>query len=142
MKYLGLIFFAALLIVTRSWTHQAQSSDQEFHSGVQSKLKGFISDYIQQNLPKSKNLKFEKFWTEPVSDVQIKAMFSYSFEDENETDGTANIFIDGAATLNRIQNQAGESVWSFDELQILNNTIDFKDGILIRPGDEDGSTQK
>lgn len=142
MKYLGLIFFAAMLIVTRSWTHQAQTNEQEFHSGVQTKLKGFISDYIQQNLPNSKNLKFEKFWTEPVSDDLIKARFSYSFEDENETDGSAKIFIDGAATLNRIQNENGESVWSFNELQILNNTIDFKDGILIRPGDEDSTSQK
>lgn len=141
MKYLSL----GLIVLAMWWTWDLSSHRDEVseavHVEIQDDLKQLITDYIQKNLPQSKNLRFEKMWSEKVKENQVKASFVYSFEDENEEVGAARVEIEGYAILNRdLKPNEKEDIWTFDELNILNNHIVFKDGITVKPasdGDED-----
>jgi hypothetical protein len=87
-----------------------------------------------RDLPNSRDLRFERFWTEAVKNNVIKATFIYSFEDESANVGAARVAIEGYALLNRKDDEADSTqVWSMDELYILNNKIEFKEDMKISP---------
>lgn len=136
MKYLSLTIL--LFFVYFTWTISQQSADipEETHLSLQEDLRKIITDYIKENLPNSKNLKFERLWTERANASQVKATFTYSFDDPGEDISPVRVLIDGYAILNKKQKQDSEfEVWNFDELYILNNHIQFDEGesITIQP---------
>ena len=135
MKYLSTILFLAAMYWT--WglvTHERPISEQ-IHISIQDDLKRLISEYIQQNLPNSQNLRFDRFWTESLDDNKVKATFTYSFEDSNEQVGAARVQIEGYAVLNRAKETSDSIEWSFDELVILNNHVDYQDPLKVSPTD-------
>ena len=129
-----------------SWrlVNRESAISQLVHVSIQQDLKKIISDYIHENLPSAKELRFDRFWTETLTKDRVKASFLYSFEDTAENTGPARVQIDGYAILNRDaaeSNDESES-WSFDELYILNNQVEFKEPLTITPtgkGDKDGA---
>jgi Co/Zn/Cd efflux system component len=132
MKYLSLIVFLIALQWTWSFSHRPSNISESAHVGIQSDLKKIISDYITENLPTSRNLRFEKFWSEQLKKNKVKASFVYSFDDDDKESGSARVVIEGYAILNR-DSKVDETFdyWNLDELYILNNKIDFKDPMLI-----------
>jgi hypothetical protein len=62
MKYLSLIVFLIALQWTWSFSHRPSNISESAHVGIQSDLKKIISDYVTENLPTSRNLRFEKFF--------------------------------------------------------------------------------
>lgn len=140
MKFISLIILFALLNWTWGLTTSTRTLDQNVHVNIQEDVKNLITDYIRENLPNSQNLRFERLWTEKMKDSQIKASFIYSFEDENATIGAARVSIEGYALLNRKADEADQTqVWSLDDLYIMNNHVEFKDGIRVSPS---GSTEE
>lgn len=135
MKYLGLIVLIALMSWTWRLVNHESAISQEVHVSIQQDLKKIISDYITQNLPNSKGLRFDRFWTESLNKDKVKASFLYSFEDSTESTGPARVQIDGYAILNRDKADSDEQKesWSFDELYILNNQVEFKEALTITP---------
>lgn len=133
MKYLSTILILAVMYWTWGLVRHDRPISEHIHISIQEDLKRLISDYIQQNLPNSTNLRFERFWTEAVDDNKVKASFTYSFEDSNEQVGEARVQIEGYAILNRARETAESIEWSFDELVILNNEVDFQDPLRVSP---------
>ncbi len=137
MKYLSVIIFLSAMSWTWGLTNRELPISERVHVGIQEDLKRLISDYIQENLPNSKNLLFDRFYTESLDDNKVKASFTYSFEDEDEQIGQARVQIEGYAVLNRGQETNETIEWTFDELVILNNQVDFKEPLKVNPS---GST--
>ena len=79
------------------------------HVGIQNDLKEIIAEYVQKNLPESKNLRFEKFWTEAVKKNKVKASFVYSFEDPSQENGDTVTEIAGSAILDKGEETAETS---------------------------------
>jgi len=134
MKYLSL--FILIVLMTWSWKafHQVGDVTEEVHTSLQSDLRDIISKYVKEKLPNSKNIHFDRLWTQTLSPNKVKATFAYSFDDNNSESTSAKVKIDGYAILNRTGEETGDSeVWGFDELYILNNHVDFKDAIMITP---------
>ncbi len=135
MKYLSLIIFFVLLQWSWNVSHRPAKIGEDIHIGIQDDLKKFIENYIKENLPTARNLKFDKFWTETIKKDKVKASFSYSFEDQEEKTGPTRVQIEGFAVLNHdtSENEKNEKFdyWNLDELSILNNNIDFKDPLQI-----------
>ncbi len=132
MKYLSLIIL--LLLMSWSWklTRLPVEIAEDTHMSLQDDLRTIITEYVTSNLPNSKNLKFERLWTEKANANQVKATFTYSFDDSDEDVPAARILIDGYAILNRKLQQDDEyEVWNFDELYILNNHIQFDESETI-----------
>lgn len=131
-----------MFLIAMNWTwslvHDSRGISEAVHIGIQNDMKKIIGDYITENLPTSNNLEFHQFWTEKLKKDQVKVKFSYSFEDSSAAVGAARVNVEGYAVLNKVA-AAGESyeTWSFDELQILDNKVEFKDPLRVSPGELD-----
>jgi len=131
MKYVSLLLLLYAMSYTWGLAHRKQAIPEQTHVGIQEDLKRVITDYIQENLPNSKNLIFKRFWTEPLSEEKVKASFVYSFEDANEQVGEARVEISGQAILSR-QNETEEtSIWSLDDLSVTSSQVDYKDPLNV-----------
>lgn len=133
MKIISLIIFLFALVGSWYLTHREQAIPESVHMGIQNELKQIIADYVQKNLPNSKNLTFTRFWTESLQKNKVKATFSYTFDDMNESSGPVNMQIEGYAILNKVADNADSAEWSFDELKILNNEVEFREPLKISP---------
>ena len=134
MKIISVLFFAVALTGTWYMAHATRSVSEAVHIGIQNDLKRIIAEYVQKNLPESKNLRFEKFWTESIKKNKVKASFVYSFEDNTQENGPAIVEIEGSAILNKVEESVDTVTWSMDELQIQDNRIDFQEPIHITAG--------
>lgn len=134
MKIVSVLFFSVALVLTWSAAHLKKPVSESVHIGIQTDLKRIITEYVQKNLPESKNLQFEKFWTETIGKNKVKASFVYSFQDATAEGDAAEVEIEGSAILNKTGETAETSTWSFDELQILNNKVSFSEPMQITAG--------
>ena len=103
----------------------------ETHKLIQSELKDIIYQVLIQYRPLATDLRFQTIWTEKLSDNQLKAHFTYSFNDSDEQDGeSVEQTQEGEVTLNRISQDQG---WSLDEVVVSRQVLQFKKGIVITP---------
>lgn len=144
MKIVSVVFFALALTGTWFLANVRKSVTESVHVGIQNDLKRIIVEYVQKNLPESKNLRFQKFWTETLRKDKVKAYFVYSFEDTTAEGDPAEVEIDGSAVLNKVDENKESSTWSFDELQILDSRVTFNEPIQItsRAGELENATPK
>lgn len=139
MRYVSLVFLVFLMWWSRTAINAPALLPEDTHVGIQEDLRRVISDYIAENVEGATGLRFEKFWTETVKENQIKATFSYSFE-ESSSEGQQGprVGIDGHAILNRSKEENSEfDVWNLDELYVQNNTITFQEGITVQSASKD-----
>ncbi len=131
MKIISVLVFGLALVGSWSLIHARRPIAESVHIGIQNDLKRVISEYIQNQLPNSQNLQFTRFWTETIKKDRVKAYFVYSFDDLTESGEPATTEIEGTALLNKVSESAEIVTWSFDELTILNNRIEFSEPIQI-----------
>ena len=101
------------------------------HMDIQKSLSDYISEYIQSQRPSARNVVFRQIWTESIGKNKVKASFSYSFEDSDVETGDVDVALEGYAILNRANTDKSGNSWSFDELYILNDSVEFKTPMLI-----------
>ncbi|HAG91401.1 MAG TPA: hypothetical protein DCL41_05990 [Bdellovibrionales bacterium] len=130
MKFISLIFFIAAMSYTWSLSRIQMPVTQSVHMGIQEDLKNIIQNYIENNMEGTRGLRFERMWTETLSETQVKAQFIYSFLDDQNT----RIEIDGYATLNKISEDDDEVKFSFDQLVVQNQAITFDKPMKITAG--------
>ena len=133
MKIISLVVFLFALVGSWFLAHRDAPIPEAVHQGIQNDLKRVISEYVQKNLPNSKNLVFKKFWTEALQKNKVKASFVYSFDDANDKSGPINMEIEGYAILNKVTENADSSEWSLDEIHVLNNGLEYKEALKITP---------
>lgn len=134
MRYISLVFLVFLMWWTWSVIKAPSLLSEDTHIGLQDDLRRVITEYIQENLAGATDIKFEKFWTQTLKENQVKATFAYSFDDAASAadSATARIGVEGYAILNRVKEQDSDfDVWSLDELNVLNNRVIFKDGVIV-----------
>ncbi len=116
-------------------THEP-SVDARTHVQVQGELKTIIAQVISQLRPAATNLKFNSVWTEELADNKLRAHFSYSFKDQDESGEDVEQSEEGFGILNRIPdpNNPTPNSWSLDEVTVSQQVIDFKKSVVIAPG--------
>lgn len=134
MKIVSVLVFAAGLICSWLLVRTPAQVSETMHVGIQNDLKNIITEYVQKNLPGSKNLRFDKFWTETVKKDQVKATFVYSFEDPSAENGDTTIQIAGSAMLNKGEETADSVTWNLNSLNIKDSHVDFQEPIQITAG--------
>lgn len=105
------------------------------HIDIQDDIKLMIADTVQKSLPQVKDFIFNRFWTQSLDQNKVKAVFEFSFENAAESFDPARYGIKGYAILNFDEDN---QVWNMEGPYFQNNEIQFKDGMIIRPGDLDG----
>lgn len=131
MKVVSVLIFAVALVGSWVAVHAKKPVSESVHIGIQNDLRNIITEYVQKNLPESKNLRFEKLWTETISKDRVKANFVYTFEDTSQAGNSALVEIHGSALLNKVEETPEMATWSFDQLQILDNKVQFSEPIQI-----------
>jgi len=134
MKVVSFLVFAVALVGSWVMVHAKKPVAESVHIGIQNDLRVIITEYVQKNLPESKNLRFEKMWTETLTKDRVKANFVYSFEDASESGEPALVEISGSALLNKVDETPEMATWSFDQLQILDNKVQFSEPVQITAG--------
>ena len=97
MKIVSVLVLAIAMIGSWTLVNSKRPVAESVHAGIQSDLKNIIAEYVQQNLPESKNLRFQRFYTENVNENQVRAFFTYSFEDKAESGEVAEVTLEGTA---------------------------------------------
>ena len=132
-----------VLLLSWSWAviQKKPLMHQEIHYSIQTELKTLIETSIKSQLPSAQNVQFTRFWTESLGNKKMKASFLYSFEDSAaEVTEQAQLSFEGYAILNRSTESSGDEnveLWNLDELKIENNTIEYNNGVVITPGDDE-----
>lgn len=128
MKFLSIIILLALMAWT--WTGYKSTADVTVttHVELQNELKNFITGYIQENVKGSSNIKFLRFWTEPTTSKEIRAVFEYSFDSIDTNQETTTTALKGYAFLTP---REGNSEWSLDRVEINDQVIEFKNGSVV-----------
>jgi hypothetical protein len=142
MKIISLIFFALALSGTWIMAYAKKPVSQAVHMDIQNDLKRIIAEKLQKNVPESKNLHFDKFWTETVNKDKVKAFFVYSYDDVTAEGEPAEVEVDGSAVLVKVDETPESSTWSFDGIQVLDSKVSFNEPIQItsRAGELEKST--
>lgn len=134
MKVISVLVFAFAMWGSWALVHSKRMVAESVHAGIQNDLRNIITEYVQQNVPQSKNLRFERMWTETLNPNKVRARFVYSFEDHDEKGEAVVIQINGTATLNKIDETPQLVTWSLEELRIQDNTVNFTQPIQITAG--------
>lgn len=134
MKIVSVLVFALAMVGSWVLVNSKKPVPESVHAGIQTDLKKIIAEYVQKNRPESKNLRFQRFWTETLNPTKVRATFMYSFDDTAENGDSAEVILEGTAILNKIQETPEMITWSFDELKILGNTVNFSEPIQITAG--------
>jgi hypothetical protein len=137
MKVVSLLVFAVALVGSWALVHSKKMVAESVHIGIQNDLRNIITEYVQKNLPQSKNLRFEKMWTETVKKDKVAAYFVYSFEDNSQGSEPATVQVNGRAILNKVNETPQMATWSFDELKILDNEVNFSEPLQISAPKDD-----
>ena len=134
MKYVSLILILFAMKLSWGMAYCENSLPTYLHVDLQNEIQTYISEYITNNAPEARDLIFSNVWTETVKENKIKAHFSYSFTNDDTESGALRVALDGYAVLNQIKKPGEEKYdfWSFDELFILNDHIEFDEGITIK----------
>lgn len=134
MKVVSVLIFAVALVGSWVLVHEQRPVAESVHIGIQNDLRNIITEYVQKNLPSATNLRFEKMWTETLKKDRVKANFVYTFEDSDAEGEPALIEISGSALLNKVNETPEMATWSFDQLQILDNKVQFSEPVQITAG--------
>ncbi len=135
MKFIGIGIFLIALKWTWSIANCEPPVDARTHVQVQSELKSIIAQVISQLRPSATDLKFNSVWTEELEDNRIRAHFSYTFKDQDESGEDIEQGEEGFGILNRIPEPGNPAAnaWSLDEVTVSQQIIDFKKSIVIAP---------
>ncbi|MCB0415331.1 MAG: hypothetical protein KDD50_13430 [Bdellovibrionales bacterium] len=135
MKFLNILLL--LIVLTFTWKSFTGGMivPEDVHVDLQDGIKKIITNYISEELPSADNIVFHKFWSESLGENKVKASFVYSFEDMDQ-DGKSRTMIEGYAILNkdlRVNENNDEEIeyWTFDELYILDQYIEYKEGLAV-----------
>jgi hypothetical protein len=135
MGFINIIVLVLIMAWTWSVSNSPNAISQSTHISIQKDLKQLIGGYIQQQLPQSDKLVFHKFWTQTLNAKNVKATFSYSFSDKDNSSGASTTSIQGSAIL--VKN---DQSWDLEKLHVTDNAIEFKDPISITPEKTDNDS--
>lgn len=135
MRYLSLLFVIVIMYWSWAFIKAPLEIPETTHINIQDDIRMMIEGTIFKQLPSATNFKFDRFWTKSISNNQIVATFSFSFENTAEKVDPARYGVEGDATLNY---NAESRLWDVDNFRFINNEIIFKDGVIFRPSPGDG----
>ena len=135
MRYLSLLFVLFVMYVSWSFIKAPLDIPETTHIDIQDDIKLHITDTMQKLLPDVKDFKFDRFWTQNLDKNKVKAVFEFSFENAAELVNPARYGIKGHAILNFDEEK---EAWNVEGPYFANDQIQFKDGMIIRPGAADG----
>ena len=108
-----------VLLLILSWLvlqKRAEKLDEDFHALLQEKVQSVISNYVEENNPEVKSIRFHKVWTKETSDPgKMKIFFSYALEIEEKESG-GDLLVDAEAVLRN--SEENKDRWILEDFQV------------------------
>ncbi len=134
MRYIGLLCIGLAMFWTWGLVHGSRPIPVSVHQSLQQEMVTLIQDYVSERRPASSPVIFEYMWTKALSENQVKAFFSFYYDDLLEDGEETHESRSGWALLSR--NTLESSKWSLDSVQVDQDALVFKDGTVIHADDE------
>ena len=136
MKILTYIILAAALYI--SWG-LFNGSGALVSEAVHMELRRGLSEQLTQSIvaarPEAFNIEVKEFWTETVSADEVKASFTFEFDEPDSDGNLVHIEKKASAVVTRVSNKSGVQTWSADKLNLEGQVIVFKEGLTITEGE-------
>lgn len=134
MKYMSTIIFALCLAWSWNIVHKESSVSFQTHAALQTKLAEIIATTIKQLKPSSDNFAIKTLWTETLSSDQVKAHFTYKFDEVDTAGELVGSEINGEAILQKDVSVANQTQhWTLVNVKTNTGSLNFRDGITITP---------
>ena len=136
MRHLSFILLLFIVVCSWQFIHKTPAVSEWVHWQLQEELQNVIKDQVIRKMPSANHIKFQKIWTENLKRNQVKAFFSYTYQDSSTGDSLGH---QGYAILQRQtrETQMGElySTWKIINLHLPLESIVFESD-LVGPSDD------
>jgi hypothetical protein len=133
MKYISLV----VVIVLMAWTWSMANSKRDYGLAesreMESQIEAIVTDYIQQNRPTVKDLRFHQLFTEVVRpNEEIRVHLRYSVDDATTSGDTVQQTFKGIVIL---KSKDGKN-WEMVGQDVKSPLVEFKEGSRISAKEE------
>ena len=125
---------AAALAGTWVFLQKRQAFPEGIHIAIQEEFQKIVKEKILKKNPLAQNIKFYELWTETTDQTsQIKAVFSYSFNESGNEKDTVKVTVRGSALINRQISATTDKKerWQVGSFEVDQTEMDFDDEVLI-----------
>jgi hypothetical protein len=136
MKILFYIILAAALYV--SWglfNGEGALVSEAVHMELRRGLSEQLTQSIVKARPDAYNIEVKEFWTETVTAGEVKASFTFEFDEPDSDGNLVHIEKSASAVVTKVSNKQGTQTWSADKINLEGQVIIFKEGLTITEGE-------
>lgn len=102
-------------------------------------LRRGLSEQLTQSIVKARpdayNIEVKEFWTETVTAGEVKASFTFEFDEPDSDGNLVHIEKSASAVVTKVSNKQGTQTWSADKINLEGQVIIFKEGLTITEGE-------
>jgi len=145
LQIIALVVLLLLLIITWSFFQKKNVFPEGTHIAIQEEFQNIVRNKLLEKNPSAYNIQFHHLWTETTNDSsQIRAVFSYSFNDPSEEDNQVDVTVEGSALINRqgsASTQVEQERWVIGSFKVDKTEMNFNDEFLVLSPLEEGSAK-
>lgn len=134
LELLACVFFLLILVSTWFFLKKKENFPEMIHLAIQEEFQKVVKDKILEKNPLAKDIKFYELWTETTDDSsQIRAVFSYSFNDPTEPEDEITVTVKGSALINRQLSSTTDEIerWEIGSFDVDQTEMNFNNELLI-----------
>tara|TARA_B100001248_G_C27399436_1_gene468783 strand:+ start:9511 stop:9927 length:417 start_codon:yes stop_codon:yes gene_type:complete len=130
MRYIKLLLFFTLVVVSKNAVQEMNSISLDTHMKMQQDFSIILKDAILLAVPTATEISNENIRSKVLSKDEIQIAFNSQFL--NSENSNVKIILEGLADLNRIyENDTPTNKWSIDSFTLGDEEVEFQDEILI-----------
>ena len=142
LELIASVFLIILLISTWFLLNKKESFPEEIHLAIQEEFQKVVREKLLEKNPLAEEIQFHELWTETMGDSsQIRAVFSYSFNDSADPEDEVVVTVKGSALINKkIEAPTSSSAehWEIGSFDVDHTEMSFNNEVLvILPKEED-----
>ena len=132
LQIVSLSVLLFLLVITWFFFQTKNVFPEGTHIAIQVEFQNVVRNKLLEKNPLAENIKFHALWTETTeSSSQIRAVFSYSFNDSSG-EGPVDVTVKGAALINKSGlDSDGREKWEIGSFEVDQTEMNFKDEVLV-----------
>ena len=134
LQLIALTILVLSLLITWSFFQNKNKFPEGTHIAIQDEFQKIVQKKILERNSLAHNIRFNSIWTETTKESsQIRAVFSYSFNDPNDN-RVVDVKVTGSALINRQDNNlATDNVekWEVGAFEVNQTEISFNNELLI-----------
>ena len=135
LQLVAITVLALSLLITWSFFQGKNKFPEGTHIAIQDEFQKIVERKILERNPLARNIQFDSIWTETTEESsQIRAVFTYSFNDPNNN-RIVDVRVTGSALINKRDNDNFKTSeiekWEIGSFEVDQTEINFNNEVLI-----------